>query len=178
VDRQLRQHLAAVGDAVRQDMVEGGDAVGRHHEELLVAELVGVADLPLGEQLQRKVGADEGWARNHFAVTPRPRRSKARSVCCRPAHGSKTCSSLPPMRLITSSLFSSRERNPGPVRSIACMAAFCTIEYASSRAMPLSTSASSTRCENTTPPANCRLASMRSERTSSPRNTLLISIAM
>ena len=42
--RELREHLALVRDARAEDVVEGGDAIGRDDQQL-VAEIVDVAHL-------------------------------------------------------------------------------------------------------------------------------------
>src|SRR5205823_1602411 len=153
-DRQLGQDLAAVRDAVGQDAVERRDAIGGHHQQPVVGELVGVADLALREELEGKLGLCDCGTGDHRVFTPRPRRSNARSVCSRPAHGSNTASRALPIRLINSWFFSSWARNPGPRSRSASMAASCTITYASSRDMPDSTSAVNARPENATPPPN------------------------
>src|SRR5207244_7225848 len=105
-------------------VIEGRDPIRRHHQELVAAQLVGVPHLAACEELERELGVGQGRSGDHEVGTPKPRRSYARSVCSRPAHGSKTSSIFEPMRFTTSSLFSSKVRNPVPELSIACMAAF------------------------------------------------------
>src|SRR2546427_8222742 len=125
-DGQLGQHLAAIGDAVGEDVVEGRDAVGGDHQQLVSSELIGVADLAAREKLERQLGAGHRRSGDHLVVTPRPKRWYARSGCSRPAHGSKTSSIRPPIRFITSSSFSSSVLNPSPAFSIDRIAAFWT----------------------------------------------------
>src|SRR5579859_7109977 len=153
-DRQLGQDLAAVGDAVGQDAVERREAVGGDHQQPVVGQLVGVADLALREELEGKLCFCDRRSGYQTAFTPSPSLSNARSVCSRPDHGSNTASRAPPIRLITSLFFSSWSRNPGPPSWRASRAALCTIRYASSRDMPDSTSAVNARPENATPPPN------------------------
>src|SRR5690348_12133353 len=105
-DGQLGQHLAAIGDAGRQDVVEGGEPVGGDHQKLVVGQLVRVAHLAAREKLEGQLGRAQRGASYHAVLTPRERRSNARSVFSRPAHGSKTWSRLAPMRSITARFFS------------------------------------------------------------------------
>jgi len=43
--RQLGEHDALVGDLGRQDVVEGGDRVGRHHQDAAAGPVVESSDL-------------------------------------------------------------------------------------------------------------------------------------
>jgi hypothetical protein len=43
-ERELRQDAALVGDSAAEDVIEGGDAVGRDEEELVVRQSVDIAD--------------------------------------------------------------------------------------------------------------------------------------
>src|SRR5439155_1676768 len=74
---QLGKDLAAVGNAVRQHMVKRPDSVGGDHQQLVLAELVSVANLATGEELERQLGVRQRGSGDHVADTPRPRRSNA-----------------------------------------------------------------------------------------------------
>src|SRR5437899_5044475 len=173
---ELRQHRPAVRDAGRQDEVERGDAIGRHHQQPVGIQLVGVTDLSAREQRQIYVCLGESDAVVHV-LTPKPSRSKARSTWRRNACGSKIASIRPPIRAMTAGSASRLARKPPSAASARC-AADCTMRYASSRLNPLSTSASSAGCENTMPPLASRFRAMRSGRTSRPARTRLDSRAM
>ena len=58
--RQLREHLALVGYARSEHVVERGDAIGRD-EQQVVTHLVDVADLAASVQLQIGEGGFEKW---------------------------------------------------------------------------------------------------------------------
>src|SRR6266852_5932772 len=75
VDGELRQDLASVRDAVRQDVVEGGDAVRRHHQQPVCSQLVRVANLAPREELERKVGLSDRRPSYQVILTPKPMRS-------------------------------------------------------------------------------------------------------
>ena len=70
-DGQLRQHLAAVGDAGGQHMVEGRQPVCRDHQELVVGQLVRVTHLAPREKLEGQLGAADRRPGDHGR---RPRR--------------------------------------------------------------------------------------------------------
>ncbi len=53
--RELVEHQTFIGDAGRENEVEGGDAVGGNNEEE-VTEVIGIPHLATDEQWQRKVG--------------------------------------------------------------------------------------------------------------------------
>ena len=50
--RDLRQHPPLVRNAGRQHVVEGRDAVGGHEQQVVTIEVIDVADLAAGVQLQ------------------------------------------------------------------------------------------------------------------------------
>ena len=60
VQRELGQDPPFLRDAGGQHVVERGDAVGGHEQQVLAIHLVNVADLPAGVKLQvGKVGMQE-----------------------------------------------------------------------------------------------------------------------
>ena len=76
---QPGEHLALVGDRRRVHDVVGGDAVGRDQQQAIVARLVDVADLPLGDERG-------GFAHPREAISGRSRspgaRIPQRAGCC------------------------------------------------------------------------------------------------
>ena len=60
-DGKLGQHLAFIGDAGAQDVVESGNAVGGHDQQPAV-DLVDVADLAASVALDaREIGFQDDW---------------------------------------------------------------------------------------------------------------------
>ena len=51
--REQCQHAPLVGDAIRQNRVEGGEAVGGDHQQMF-AQIIGVANLAATKERQRR----------------------------------------------------------------------------------------------------------------------------
>jgi hypothetical protein len=73
-ERELGEDLALVGYSATQNMVEGGDAIAGHEEELIVGQSVDVADLAAAcEGEIAKIGLEKGcW--HHVGTTSKSRR--------------------------------------------------------------------------------------------------------
>ncbi len=70
--RHLREHSALVRNAGGQHIVERGDAVGRHEQQVLAVQIVDVANLAAGEKVEvfvvgfKQNGIENFWAHVRF----------------------------------------------------------------------------------------------------------------
>ena len=169
--REAGEHAALVGDLVGQHDVEHRDPVARDHEQPVVRRprrarapcrcrcASASTSLMRGSSLR----ADR-WA---------SRAAKTRSMFASARSRSKqAASALSSSTAATSGSSASRSWNERR-SSHAFIALRCTIRYAASRLMPLSTSASSTGWLNTSPYEASRFSSMRAGDTVMPCTTFV-----